>query len=236
MTRRIAPLVVLLLSGCHTTPPPPPSQYGAAPPVAPLTLHFAAASHALSPEDSAALRALTPHIPATVTVDLTVSGAPAERRAHTVARLLQRNVRLLYQPGMAADDVIVTVPTSGIGPDDCRGRAVRITQDFWPGDDDSGALLLPPGCATAAIMAAQAEAPSDLIVGRKLPPGAALPYAQAIERYYRRNDAPGARPAADPQEGGGEGPSSAGLASGAGGAGAGTANPLLGGVPLGQAH
>jgi hypothetical protein len=234
--RRLAPAAILLLSACHTTAPPPPSQYGVAPPVAPLTLRYAAASLALSPGDIAALRALTPQIPATITVDFTASGAPAERRAQIVARVLQRNVRLLYQPGMAADEAVITVPGSGISADDCRGRAGRMTQDFWPGDDDRAALLLPPGCATAAIIAAQATAPNDLVVGRQLPPGAALPYAQAIERYYRRNDAPGAKTASEQQEGGGDMSSPAGSASGAGGSGAAAGNPLLGGVPLGQAH
>jgi type IV pilus biogenesis protein CpaD/CtpE len=147
--------------------------------------------------------------------------------------VLQRNVRLRYQPGMAADEAVGTVPASGISADDCRGRAGRLTQDFWPGDDDRGALLLPPGCATATILAAQATAPADLIRGRTLPPGAALPYAQAIERYYRRNDQASAKTASEPQEAGGEGASPAGSASGAAAAGA---NPLLGGVPLGPGH
>jgi hypothetical protein len=233
MLRRIAPVAILLLSCCHTMAPPPPAQYGEAPAVAPLTLRFAAASPELSPDDRAALRALAPQIPATITVDFTASSAPAEARAQRVARLLQRNVRQMYRPGMAADEAVITVPATGISADACRGRAGRLTQDFWPDDDDRGTLLLPPGCATAASLAAQATAPADLIIGRKLPPGAALPYAQAIERYYRRNDAPGAKAAADPQEAGGDGSSSAGSA---GGAGAAAGNPLLGGVPLGQAH
>jgi hypothetical protein len=32
--------------------------------------------------------------------------------------------------------------------------------------------------------------PNDLSRGRPLPPGAATPFASAIERYYHRNDAP----------------------------------------------
>jgi type IV pilus biogenesis protein CpaD/CtpE len=94
---------------------------------------------------------------------------------------------------------------------------------------------LPPGCATAMSIAAQTTAPTDLLVGRPLPPGAALPYAQAIERYYRRNDAARKQDQSDQQDAGGDSGATAPAGTGSASAPGSAANPLLGGVPA-QAH
>jgi hypothetical protein len=73
------------------------------------------------------------------------------------------------------------------------GRPVGLSNYTW--QDRTRPLLLPPGCATSAAIAAQVEDPDDLVRGRPLPPGSALPFAQAVERYYGRNENRETRPA-----------------------------------------
>jgi hypothetical protein len=74
--------------------------------------------------------------------------------------------------------------------DACGGEPARGLGDVWPGDDVHRIWLLPPGCATSTALRAMVVEPNDLLRGRPLPPGAATPFASAIERYYHRNDAP----------------------------------------------
>jgi hypothetical protein len=117
------------------------------------------------------------------------AGPLATRRAQEVARQLARPVQIVVVTDMPADQTVLVVPNSGIVADACRGGGVRELGTMWPGNDAIAPVLLPPGCATAQDIAVQTTRPEDLLQGRPLPPGAAMPYAAAIERYYHRNDA-----------------------------------------------
>ena len=188
--------VLLLAGGC--TPPitPPAPEYHLVERLPPLTLAFAPRSTRLTPADLARLRAIRPVLPVQAMPELYASGPLAALRARAVRDALGRPI--LVHPVAAPtspeaarpDEALLVLPTAegSILSDACRGVGEPSAGDIWPGDDARRVQLLPPGCATAASIQAQVAAPSDLLLGRPLPPGASIPFADAIERYYRRNE------------------------------------------------
>jgi hypothetical protein len=193
--RRICPVMAVLavtLVACEPGPPPPASQYRQAEIVPPLAISFAPGDMHLPETVKWDLRQLGRSLPVQTVPALHESdaGPLAARRAQEVARQLTRPVQLVVVTDMPADQTVLVVTNSGIVADACRGGGVRELGTMWPGNDAIAPVLLPPGCATAQDIAVQTTRPEDLLQGRPLPPGAATPYAAAIERYYHRNDAP----------------------------------------------
>lgn len=239
-----------LLAGCVPPVPPPASSYRAAQQFAPIALQFAPDADEASPVDSARLRTLRFYLPAGTLPELVISGPHALRRAQAVRRLLERPVIVRPVEGEMArpDAAVLVIPTQGgVIADACLGPGQPVLGDIWPGDDARRASLLPAGCAVETALQSQVVAhggASDLLRGRALPPGAATPFADAIEHYYRRNDPNQQRQS--PAGGGGGGGSS----SREGGSGqaptaessslapseADGANPLLGPLPRAQSQ
>jgi hypothetical protein len=84
-------------------------------------------------------------------------------------------------------------PGNGAQPPDivadaCAGPPTLVVRGNWPELDPGRQRLLPFGCAAAAGLAAELVNPQDLLHGRPLAPGAATPFAEAVEKYYRRNE------------------------------------------------
>jgi hypothetical protein len=242
MRRFLSPLAALLLAGCQPGPPAPASQYRQAEIIGPLSLWFAPGGTRLSATDMSQLHTLARRLPADVVPDFYAGGPLAPARAQAVERQLGRPVRLLAATDLPAEQTsLVTRMPDGIIADACRGAGQRTLGDAWPGDDATAPVLLPPGCATATDIQAQVTNPQDLLRGRPLPPAAASPYAAAIERYYRRNDAPQATGGSEGNGGSGsqdqtaQAGASPGLAQSPGskqGSGATNgSNPLFGGLP-----
>ncbi len=231
----------ILLAGCVPPAPPPASAYRAAPQFAPATLRFAPDADETLPLDTNRLRALRLYLPAGALPELFIAGPRSFRRAQVVRRLLERPVAVhLVEDEMALPDAaVLLVPAQGgVIADACLGPGQPVLGDIWPGDDARRTALLPAGCAVETALQSQVAAhggDADLLHGRPLPPGAATPFAEAIERYYRRND-PRERlaPAA-----GDSSSNSGGRSGGSAPAGAGpssaeetdSANPLLGALP-----
>lgn len=230
----IVSLAAAPLCGCSESDSeaalPPASLYRPASATPPLAITFPPGDATPYGVNSASLHRLAAILPVGATPVLYAGGPLAPARAHAVASILQRPVSLQEEVGpgavaSGADVAVLTLtPRPGIVPDACRGAGGRMLGDLWPGDDRHRAYLLPPGCSTAAILQAQTTRPADLLAGRALGPGAASPYAEAIERYYERNDPHTAH--------GGD----AGASSGGGGGGetvtpqSAAGNPLLGGL------
>ncbi len=232
-----AAFLVLSVAGCLPPVPPPVTEYRATEPIAPLVIAFAPQGTTLSPVDLDRLRALQPILPVQSLPELYVSGPLALLRARAVRNALGRPV--LVYPAAAVlpsgqanrpDDAVLLLPTlAGILPDACRGPGQFDAADIWPGDDARRTRLLPAGCATAASIQAQAVRGGDLLLGRTLPEGASIPFADAIERYYRRNEGGQARSSSAAP-----GASSSGgttVVQPAGAAAAIFNNPLLGPLP-----
>ena len=231
-------LVALLLpsfvAACVPPVPPPTSQYRLVEPIAPLTIAFLPGTIVIAPADLSRLRAVRAILPNAALPELELSGRFALGRARSVRDALGRPILLRPKPPFAwsQDEALITIPLrSKILPDNCRGPGVTGADDIWPGDDNRRPRLLPPGCATDNSIALQAAQPGDLLFGRPLPDGNSLPFADAIERYDRRNE--GGPPFPPPQSAttpsGGNGsvepvpfgtPGTPGLA-----------NPLLGSLP-----
>jgi hypothetical protein len=184
--------VGIVLAACEPGPPPPASQYRQADIVAPLPIGFAPGDARLAEPVRSELHQIGRSLPVQTVPELDASdaGALAMQRTQEVARQLGRSVQPAVVPGMPPDQTVLVVPSSGIVADACRGPGVQELGTMWPGNDAIAPLLLPPGCATASDLSVQVTQPQDLLQGRMLPPGAATPYAAAIERYYHRNDAP----------------------------------------------
>ncbi len=121
-------------------------------------------------------------------------------------------------------------PSAGITADACATAAGALPGGFLP-ESDLGRLsqLMPPGCSTAAAIAAQVTQPTDLLMGRDLPPGASTPYADLIESYDNRNKGNGGA------GGGGAGGGGGGGGELGGGAGGGTAAATGAAVAAGEA-
>lgn len=241
----------ILLGGCTPPAPPPAADYHLARQALPLVLAFAPGSDEPARLDADRLRYLGATLPAWIVPEFHAAGPRTLARARAVRRLLERPLVLSHnelRAGTIADQdsaVVLIQATSGILPDACLGPGQPVSGDVWPGDDARRATLLPAGCAVATALQAQvaaAVAEQDLLRGRPLPPGAATPFTDAIERYYRRNDPSGRGNSA--AAGGNAGlagsantdvtPSAQGTA-GRAGPGANPANPLLGPLPDGPA-
>lgn len=212
-------LTGLALAGCQLAPPPPASQYRVMQATPSLGLSFFPGEAQLPAPQLATLQATGRTLPEEVVPVLYTDGRLAQARADRVGRALQRPIRLVVQRGAQPDQAMLVFPVrSGrIVADACRGPGARLVGDIWPGDDSNAVRLLPPGCSTEADIAAQVSQPGDLLYGRPLPPGAALPYAEAIEQYYHRADTAHST-AGSPPGGGGSG-SASGSAAGSGGGG-----------------
>gem|GEM_PF-4815670 len=231
--RARALLAALLLAACAAPPAPPETGWRQVRPPPPITILFAPDSTRPLPEDAARLRALRP-LPAIAEPQLHIAGPLAIARAEAVGRLLHRAVTLhpAGAPGSPDAAILALAMPPGLVSDRCLAPPARGVAGLSPEHDFARAQLLPPGCASAATLAAQILDERDLVRGRPLPPGAATPFAAAIERYYRRHEtggagSPGSAPAAHAVGGGGTVPA---MPQG------GEANPLLGplpGVPLG---
>ncbi len=235
--RRLVPiLAAMLLAGCLPSPPPPANQYRRAESIPPFSLWFAPDGARLSAQNAAQLQALAPRLSVDDVPDFYAAGPQAPARAATVGNHLGRPVRLVPATGLAPGQttLVIHMP-SGIIPDACRGPGQREAGTSWPGNDSVAPPLLPPGCATAAVIQAQVTNPEDLLHGRPLPPAAASPYAAAIERYYRRNDAPQSTGATEGDGGSATQAQTTGTPATEQGA-ATSANPLLGGLPQAPAH
>lgn len=237
--------LALAVGACATATPQYASQYSVAAYDIVLSLRFQPGRAGLLPTDQQSLARLGLELPETVVPDLYAAGPLAAVRVAAVDAALQRPVRwlqdgrsdpgrvVLSDPGRVVlsdpERVVLIVRTPPeIVADACRGPGVRLPGNIWPGSDDAAPLILPPGCAVANSIKVQVTSPGDLVRGRDLAPGAALPYAAAIERYYHRNDQAQAVTAS----------SSAGDAGGAGltsssadPARAAAQNPLPGGLP-----
>ena len=225
------------LAACVPPVPPPTSQYRIVQPIAPLAIAFLPGTSEITAADRSRLRAMRPilfnaALPELELSESDFSGRLALQRARAVRDALDRPVLLHPEPPSAwsHDAGLLIVPSQpAILPDSCRGPGATGLEDIWPGDDDRRPKLLPPGCATAASIALQATEPGDLLVGRLLPDGNALPLADAIERYNRRNESGQPFP---PQQGvtTPSGSTGEGVPFGAPNT-TGVANPLLGSLP-----
>lgn len=190
MRYRHLTLVLLIASAsCAPGMPPPPSQYRTAATATRMPVVFAPGTARVAETDRARLGAMRWVLPAQSVATLQASGPFAVPRGEVVAELLDRPVQLVAaEPGMPVDQTLLLITSPGIVADACRGPGERGLGSIWPSNDDAPARYLPPGCATAAALQAQIVEPYDLLAGRPLPPGAAMPFAAAIERYYRRAD------------------------------------------------
>lgn len=213
MASRVAlsAVAAILLVGCTPIAPQPASGYHAVRQIPPMVLAFAPASNEPSAADAAYLRALGPTLPAGELPELYAEGPRALARARAVRRFLDRQLVLRPVPphnGAATDPdllVLVTSLPAGVLADACLGPGQPVVDDLLPGGDARRARLLPAGCAVASALQAQVAAGAgngDLLQGRMLPPGASIPYTDAIESYYRRND-PSQRPSPASSGGGG---------------------------------
>ncbi len=184
--------LLLCTAGCQPPDSVPTSYYHIEEAPPPIVLAFPASG--VTPLHGAALlQPLVDGLPERAQVVIQAQGPLAVARAHAVSRRLGRPVKLVA-PSRAADlpfdQAVLSVRTPpGIVSDACRGPGSPGVEDLWPGDDDQRGVLLPPGCAVAAALQAQVVDQADLLRGRELPPGAAMPFAVAIEKYYHRNDA-----------------------------------------------
>ncbi len=150
---------------------------------------FAPGTARVAEADRARLSAMRWILPVQAVATLQASGPFAVPRSEVVAQLLDRPVQLVAaEPGMPADQTLLLIANPAIVADACRGPGERGLGSIWPSNDDVPPRYLPPGCATAAALQAQIVEPDDLLSGRPLPPGAATPFAAAIERYYHRYD------------------------------------------------
>lgn len=192
-SRRVAAALLLgCLAGCRLGPSgsPPAGQYHRITEAPALELRFQAGLARLVPPDAAALEAVGRRLGGE-TLTLAAAGPLAPARTQAVADAVRRPVALVPgAPGEPDRGLLLLPVRTAISADACRGRGEPIGMDIWPGDDAGRQRLLPPGCATAAMIQAQVVDERDLLRGRDLPPTAALPFARAIENYGRRNDEP----------------------------------------------
>ena len=165
----------------------------------------------------------------------------AADRAEAVARLSGRAVQFaagavpLASTGGSDQGVLVVPDAVDIAADPCLGPAGRGVGGILPGSERSTQAILPPGCATDRMLRAQAADPADLLRGRPLAPGAALPFAEAAEKYLRRNSANETNGRGAGLTSGGQAPADApitpGTGTGQGTPGAAPASPLLAPAP-----
>lgn len=201
-----------------------------------MLLAFAPQSDRLAAGEVQRLQSLRAELPVQTFPELFMSGPRSLQRARNVRDVLRRPVILYPAPRPASGQVdpdyaLLVLPTPiGIIPDACHGIGEFGTSDAWPADDQRRAQLLPAGCSIASIMEIQAVRPTDLLEGRPLPEGASIPFADAIERYYHRNESGQSSAGAARNGGGSSAAGSAPLQQG----GAETANPLMGPMQAGS--
>ena len=187
--------------GCQPASVLPTPYYELQQPIAPMTIGFAPGATRPSP-GAEILGPLGAGLPERAWVVFYSAGVLAPDRARAVSRMLRRPVEVLPPSrdlALPADSGLLVVQVApGIVYDACRGPGGRGIEDNWPGNDEGRAVLLPPGCAVGRALQAQMVDPSDLLQGRPLPPGAAMPFTAAIEKYYRRNEAGMSGAAAEP--------------------------------------
>lgn len=181
-------VMLIACAACAPGVPPPPSQYRMGATATEMPLYFAPGTARVAAADRARLRLMRLVLPAQAVATLQASGPFAVPRSEVVAQLLDRPIQLVAAaPGTPADQAHLLVSKPAIVADACRGPGERGLGSIWPSNDDVPPRFLPPGCATAAALQAQIVEPDDLLRGRPLPPGAAMPFAAAIERYYHRH-------------------------------------------------
>jgi hypothetical protein len=185
---------LLTLAGCYGPPERETAQqWHQVTTTQTLALRFVPNGVALDTPSLDALTQLRPLIPTGTDVALSTDGALASLRAGTVALVLGRPVTALS----------VAPPTASLEPlgslgftrtqllaDSCLDKPQRVGRNLWPGDDADRQALLPPDCAVATQIQRQVVAQDDLLQGRPLAPGAAGPYARAVELYYQRRPQP----------------------------------------------
>jgi hypothetical protein len=226
-------LLLLSLAACVSATPPPASQYRQAYASTQLPILFAPGTVRASSGEDVLLRDMRRTMPVQAVATLQASGPLAVRRTNWVAHVLDRPVTLTpAMPGTPVDATTLTISSPTILADACRGVGERELGSIWPANDDVPPRLLPPGCATATALQEQTVRPDDLLVGRPLPPGAATPFAAAIERYYHRNDPAQSNAAQSGGQGAGQSGSGSQEAQG-GAAGAAAPGLLVGPLPSG---
>lgn len=172
-----------------------------------LPLAFWANTAVLTPDRAAALQRLHGDLPAGG-LFLAVAGGLAESRAQQVGAALNRVVSPVPQPlppsPGSIDAALLSVATRRLVATACLTPGQPVPPGSWPADDAARRRSMPPGCATANALQQMTVSQEDLRHGRPLPPGAALPAARAIERYYSRSELAAPGPAsASPGLGGG---------------------------------
>ena len=248
-------VAALLLGGCVDQHVPNAGSYvdDAMEDAMPVT--FLPDTARLTPESRAALLSLKHRLPPGATLML-LAGDRVEDRASAVASALGLDVSLPAVPDdqlSRTDRAELVVTSRRLLPTECFAPGQPVPRDNWPGDDDTRARTLPPGCAVANALQQMVVDKRDLVRGRTLAPGAALPVARAIERYYNREIGPGSATTGPPAPSLGPGastpaslpdstgaaPDGAGLLQGpltpGGTAGAATAGPMTGGATTGGA-
>ncbi len=156
-----------------------------------IPLAFQVNSTVLTPGSVILLSELRSDLPTLSSLSLGGSVAMTEARAQQVGFELHRFVSVaeptFVGPG-AADLAVLLVTTHRLVATDCLAPGQPVPRDNWPADDPFRARSMPPGCAVANAIQQMAVSQEDLQRGRPLPPGAALPVARAIERYYSRSE------------------------------------------------
>jgi hypothetical protein len=205
------------LSACEPVPAPLTAYgYQGPAPRETMLLAFTPGGNEPVSADAQRLRSLRATLdPRIQAVLIEAPGPAALPRANRVARLSRHPILLRMVRSVATDAAwLLLPPSAGITADACATAAGALPGGFLP-ESDLGRLsqLMPPGCSTAAAIAAQVTQPTDLLMGRDLPPGASTPYADLIESYDNRNKGNGGA------GGGGAGGGGAGGGGGGGGGG-----------------
>ena len=184
--------LVFALGGCVDQRLPSANTYSQQDVVQQVPLVFQTNSAELTPLTMAMLQTLRPELRAESSLTLVGSNDLAGPRARQVGTELQRFVAPApgARPAAGQDDsAVLLVTTHRLIGTDCLAPGQLFTRDNWPADDASRPRSMPPGCATANAIQQMVVSQEDLQRGRPLPPGAALPVARAIERYYNRSEA-----------------------------------------------
>jgi uncharacterized membrane protein YgcG len=224
------------LSACASVPAPLTAYgYRAPAPGETILLAFTPGGNDPVSADARRLRDLRATVDPRVQVLLIEAPGPAALpRANRVARLSRHPILLRMVRSVATDAAwLLLPPSAGITSEACATAAGALPGGFLP-EGDFGRLgqLMPPGCSTASAIAAQTTQPSDLLMGRDLPPGASTPYADLIESYDNRNKGNGGGGAGGGGGGGGGG-GELGGGAGAGNAAATAAAAGEGAAPAG---
>lgn len=189
------------------------------------TLAFVPGQADPAPQDAAALAGVRRTLRADASAVLVAEGPLAQDRASRVSRALARPVSVDARAAsrQGRDEAVLVLLQPAIVPDACTGAGQPVGRNLWTFDDYTRQRLLPPGCATAAMLLEQAADRRDVLRGRVLEPGAAGPIARAADIYLRRNadrpvtggESPGPGEASEGRDPGPAQAASAGAGSGA---------------------